>query len=228
MIRQRTSVTQPNIMLFATLSLFAVLAIELTDLRAAHAAEGSPQTIVSQPGGAVGLAIDLAGFTIDRDQIKEDGHRYLLASHPATGMNVSIAIEELPGLASATGCVEQLRRLQKGPAVRRGQDIALTTARDMHTLEYTLHRFRGLRLDQKSIYACIAAQNVYANIHLSKLQYSAADDSLFQSLLKTIRMQPIQPSAMTAAPSTIPANRQPFKIEPVRYRQAGHVTAIVP
>ena len=228
MIRHRTSVTQPNIMRFTTLSLFAILAIGLTDLRPAHAAEGSPRTIVSQPGGAVGLAIDLAGFTIDRDQSKEDGHRYLLASHPATGMNVSIAIEELPRLAPATGCVEQLRRLQKGPAVRRGQDIALTTARGMHLLEYTLHRFQGVRLDQKSIYACIAEQNVYANIHLSKLQYSAADDSLFQSLLKTIRMQPNQPSAMTAAPSTTPADRQPFKIEPVRYRQDGHVPAIVP
>ena len=228
MIRQQTSTTQPNIMLLSFLSLLLALTIGLTDMRPALATEGSSRTTLSQPGSPVELAIDLTGFTIDRDRIKQDGRRYMMASHPATGIHVSIALEKVSGPASTTGCVQQLRQLQKGPAVSRAEDIALSTSHDVQTLEYTLPRFQGVRLDQKSIYACIAEQHVYATVHLSKVQYSAADASLFQSFLKTIRMQPSQPLAMTTATPATSTSQESFQIESVRYRYGDPAQAIAP
>ncbi len=228
MISRQTSTIPPNIMLFSFLSVCLALTIELTDMRPARAAEGSSRTVLSQPGSPVELAIDLTGFRIDRDQIKQDGRRYMMASHPTTGIHVSIALERISRPASTTGCVQQLRQLQRGAALSRGQDIALSTAQDVHTIEYTLPRFQGVRLDQKSVYACIAEQNVYAHIHLSKLQYRAADAALFQSLLKTIRMQPSPPATMTTATPTTSTGEEPFQIESVRYRYDGPAQAIAP
>ena len=95
-------------------------------------------------------------------------------------------------------------------------------------LSTTLPRFQGVRLDQKSVYACIAEQHVYARIHLSKLQYSAADASLFLNLLKTIRMQPSQLAAMATATPTTPTSQEPLQIESVRYRYSDPARAIAP
>jgi len=161
-----------------------------------------PPTFVTWPEKGLGLSIDLTGFKKDIDQVKPDGRRYLMASHPKTGLHVSVTLEKVPTQASAQGCREQLQLIQKGPFVTRGQDIKLKTDGEIPTLEYTLHKIQGVRLDQKTVYACMAQDNVYADIQLSKVQYTTADAPIFQSILKTIRLQaspsePIQTQAPT-------------------------------
>ncbi|ODT44742.1 MAG: hypothetical protein ABS70_04820 [Nitrospira sp. SCN 59-13] len=189
------------------------------------ALEGGARTILSQPNSPVGLSIDLAGFTIERDQLKPNGRRYLLASHPETGINVAIVLEQVAGRASTGGCINYLRQLKKGPTVSRGKDVSLSTTRDVPTLEYTLPRFQGVRLDQKSLYACMAEGNVYANIHVSKVQYTATDAALFQQLLTTLRLQPGPSPRMTVHHSnTVPL----FSVEPVRYEQKSEARTIAP
>lgn len=148
-----------------------------------------PPTFVAWPEKGLGLSIDLTGFKKDIDQVKPDGRRYLMASHPKTGLNVSVTLEKVPTQASAQGCREQLQLIQKGPFVTRGKDINLNAAGEIPTLEYTLHKIQGVRLDQKNVYACMAQDNVYADIHLSKVQYTTADAPLFQSILKSLHLQ---------------------------------------
>jgi hypothetical protein len=158
----------------------------------AFAGENEPPTFVTWPEkGAkdLGLSIDLAGFKTDIDEVKPDGRRYLMASHPKTKLNVSVTLERVPTQASARGCMEQLTLIKKGPFAARGQDIKLNTAGETPTLEYTLHKVQGVRLDQKNMYACMARDNVYADVQLSKAQYTIADAPLFQSILKSIHLQ---------------------------------------
>jgi tetratricopeptide (TPR) repeat protein len=112
-----------------------------------------------------------------------------MASHPKTGLNVSVTLEKSPGPASTSECVRHLQQLQKGPFVSRGQDVNLNTTGTLPTLEYTLRELQGIRLDQKNMYACLAKDNVYADLHLSKVQYTPTDVPLFQSLLKTVHFQ---------------------------------------
>lgn len=172
---------------------------------AAQAIVGSnePPTFVTWPEKGLGLSIDLSGFKKDIDQIKPDGRRYLMASHAKTGLDVSVTLEKVPTKASVKGCLEQLRLIQNDSSVIRGQDIALNTAGEIPTLEYTIQKFRGVRVDQKNVYACIAQDNVYADIHLSKAQYTTADARFFQSILKTLRLQP-PPSEIVPPPAPAP------------------------
>ncbi|MBS0170036.1 MAG: hypothetical protein JSR62_06740 [Nitrospira sp.] len=215
----RTGTAQSSVVACMSLTLMSIV----TSVLPAMGLEGSAHTIVSQPHSRVGLSIDLAGFTIERDRFKPNGRRYLLASHPATGIKVAIALEQVAGHASTTGCIEHLQQLQKGPAVSRGKDVTLSTTHDMSTLEYTLPRFQGVRLDQKSLYACMAEGNVYANIHVSKVQYTDADASRFQQLLTTLRLQLDPRPRMTAhQPNAEPL----FSIETVRYEQQNETRTI--
>jgi hypothetical protein len=190
-----------------------------------------PPTFVTWPEKGLGLSIDLTGFKKDIDQVKPDGRRYLMASHPKTGLHVSVTLEKVPTQASAQGCREQLQLIQKGPVVTRGQDIKLKTDGEIPTLEYTLHKIQGVRLDQKTVYACMTQDNVYADIQLSKLQYTTADAPLFQSILKTVRLQaspsePIQTQAPTPRAPTPPSSMQLLSRGNALYQQSKYAEAI--
>jgi tetratricopeptide (TPR) repeat protein len=195
-----------------------------------------PPTFVTWPEKGLGLSIDLTGFKKDIDQVKPDGRRYLTASHPTTGLNVAITLEKVPTQASAQGCREQLQLIQKGPLATHGQDIKHSTAGDIPTLEYILRKFQGVRLDQKNMYACIAQDNVYADIQLSKMQYTTADAPLFHSILKTIRLQPLpSETRQTPAPAPVsvpvpepPTSRELLDIGNALYRQNNYARAIPP
>ena len=184
-------------------SLWLFMPAEPTGAAQAIVGSNEPPTFVTWPEKGLGLSIDLSGFKKDIDQVKPDGRRYLTASHPRTGLDVSVTLEKVPTKASVKGCLEQLRLIQNDSSVTRGQDIALNTTGEIPTLEYTIQKFRGVRVDQKNVYACIAQDNVYADIHLSKAQYTTADAQFFQSILKTLRLQPT-PSEIVLPPAPAP------------------------
>jgi len=200
--QERRADTIKVLVIFA-LILWFFLPAKPTGLSHAAIGKDEPPTFVAWPESGLGLSIDLTGFKTEIDQVKPDGRRYLTASHPMTGLNVSITLERVPTQASANGCLEQLRLIQQDSAVTRGQDIALNTAGKIPTLEYKIQKFRGVRVDQKIVYACIAQDNVYADIHLSKAQYTEADARHFQSILKTLRLLP-HPSEIVPSPTSVP------------------------
>ncbi len=202
-----------------TVGLWLFMPGELTGVLQAAIEKGEPPTFVTWPEKGLGLSIDLSGFKKDIDQVNPDGRRNLIASHPKTGLNVSVTLEKVPTHATMHGCIEQLQLIQKSPSVARGQDIALNTTGAIPTLEYTLHKFRGARLDQKHVFACIAQGNVYADIHLSKAFYTNADAPLFQSILKTIRLQPEPSTILQTTPPAPPKVIQIKKTAPLKIVQ---------
>ena len=213
---------QPGVVsaiLGCTVGLWLFMPGELTGVLQAAVEKGEPPTFVTWPEKGLGLSIDLSGFKKDIDQINPDGRRNLIASHPKTGLNVSVTLEKVPTHATMHGCIEQLQLIQKSPSVTRGQDIALNTTGAIPTLEYTLHKFRGARLDQKHVFACIAQGNVYADIHLSKAYYTNADAPLFQSILKTIRLQPEPSTILQTTPPAPPKIIQIKKTAPLKIVQ---------
>ena len=231
MTSQRMQPGVVNVIVGCIVSLLFFMLAEPTGISQAVAGENEPRTIVAWPEKGekgLGLSIDLTGFKKDIDQVKPDGRRYLMASHPKTGLNVSVTLEKVPGQASAKGCVEQLQQIQKGPFATRGQDIKLNAVGEIPTLAYTLREFQGVRLDQKNMYACIAQDNVYADIHLSKVQYTTADAPLFQSILKTIHLQPAHSEVVQAQAPAAPTSMQLFRIGSALYLQNKYDEAIPP
>ncbi len=178
-----------KVLVVCALILWSFMSTESTGLSQTAIGKDEPPTFMTWPEKGLGLSIDLIGFKKDIDQVKPDGRRYLMASHPKTGLNVSVTLEKVPAQATTQGCIDQLTLIEHGPFVTRGQDINLNTAREIPTLEYTLRDVQGTRMDQKHVYVCLAHDNVYADIHLSKVHYTTVDAPLFQSILKSVRLQ---------------------------------------
>jgi tetratricopeptide (TPR) repeat protein len=239
-----------TVLVVCILSLWSFVSAEATDLSQAAIGKNEPPTFVTWPEKGLGLSIDLTGFVKDIDQVKEDGRRYLTASHPKTGLNLSITLEKIPTQATTQGCREQLQLIKEGPLVTHGHEITLHLTGEVPTLEYTLRKFRGVRLDQKTLYACMARDNVYADIQLSKARYTAADAPLFQSILTSLRLQPepskiiettlpappkivqipppAPPRIIQTQPPTPPNSRELLDIGNALYRQNKYAQAIPP
>ncbi len=241
MASQRTQSGVVDVIVGCAVSLWFFMAAGPTGASQAIMGSNEPPTFVTWPEKGLGLSIDLSGFKKDIDQVKPDGRRSLMASHPKTGLHVSVTLEKVPTQASAQGCREQLQLIQKGPFVTRGQDIKLNADGEIPTLEYTLHKIQGVRLDQKTVYACMAQDNVYADIQLSKVQYTPADAPLFQSILKTVRLQPLPSetrqtpapapppvAAPVPVPEPPPDSRQLLNIGNALYLQNNYAQAIPP
>lgn len=228
-----------TVLVVCILSLWSFVSAEPSDLSQSAIGTDEPPTFVAWPEKGLGLSIDLTGFKKDIDQVKPDGRRYLTASHPKTGLNLSITLEKIPTQATTQGCREQLQLIKEGPLVAHGHEITLHLTGEVPTLEYTLRKFRGVRLDQKTIYACMARDNVYADIQLSKMHYTAADAPLFQSILKSVRLQPdpskiietklpAPPRIIQAQPPAPPNSRELLDIGNALYRKNKYAQAIPP
>ena len=246
MVRNRKHPNPVAVLVVFTLSLWFFIPSEPTGISQAVAEENESPTFVTWPEKGLGLSIDLTGFKKDLDLVKPDGRRYLMASHPKTGLNVSVTLELVPTQASAQGCIDQLKLIQQGPLATRGQDIKLDTAGKLPTLEYILHKFEGVLVDQKNMYTCLAQQDVYADIHLSKAQYTTADAPFFQTILKSVRLQSgpsevkqrqtktqpepqIQPQIqIPVQPPAPPNSRELLDIGNALYRQRNYAQAIPP
>jgi len=246
MVRDRKRPNSVVALVVFTLNLWLFIPSEPAGISLAGAEENESPTFVTWLEKGLGLSIDLAGFKKDIDQVKPDGRRYLMASHPKTGLNVSVTLEIVPTQASAQGCIDQLILIQKGPLATRSQNIKLDTAGKLPTLEYILHEFEGVRVDQKNVYACLAQQDVYADIHLSKVHYTTADAPLFQSILNSVRLQSgpsevkqkqtktqpepqIQPQVqIQTQPPAPPNSRELLDIGNALYRQSDYAHTIPP
>jgi hypothetical protein len=239
MASQKRQVDTIKVLAICASILWSFVPVNPTGLSQAAIGTDEPPTFVTWPEKGLGLSVDLTGFKNDIDQVKEDGRRYLTASHPKTGLNLSITLEKVSTQASTQGCREQLQLIRKGPLVTHGQDIKLNVAGEISTLEYTLHKFRGVRLDQKNMYVCIAQDNVYADIQLSKMQYTAADAPLFQSILKSIRLQPeptkilqtklpVPLKILQTQPPLPPNSRELLDMGNALYRHKSYAQAIPP
>ena len=146
----------------------------------------SDQVEISLPGEGWSVAADLKGFTIDHNGMQADGRYYLMAHQDQPPFAFSIYLEKVPGTADMAGCRDSLA--QKSKMVQSIAD-AFRNSESGQTgfLEYTIDEFKGSKVHQKNLFACMAQGDVYVDLHISKTQYQPQDESRLQSLLQAVR-----------------------------------------
>jgi tetratricopeptide (TPR) repeat protein len=134
------------------------------------------------------LVIQTDGFVLDRTQIADDGFgTMMMASNRTTGVIMSVFLEKAP----RKGDSHEARKYYWGKTDKntpKKDDIKLSDFGDLPIVEYAVKEFQGVRANQKSVNAYLAKGDVWIDVHLSKVQFSAGDQVLFDSILKSIRI----------------------------------------
>lgn len=154
---------------------------------------------VTLPGEPWELVFDAPGFKTATNGIQPDGRAYLEAQNDSTQVILSVFLERIHGKATDEECAaNQSRRLAQKVEYKR-EGIVTKTEAGMAIVEYTIPEFRGVPVQQKNVFACIAKDDVYADIHLSKTRFKASDQELFSAILNSARFVPKADSSGSTA-----------------------------
>lgn len=129
------------------------------------------------------LVFDAKDFAVKINEIQPDGRAYLLAENQKTNVTLSVTLEKVSGSANEGDCDEtQKQRLSQKVDYKREMVVTKKSA-GMTILEYTIPELQGLPVQQRNLFACMPKDDVYVDIHLSKVTFKPQDEKLFTDIL---------------------------------------------
>ncbi len=151
----------------------------------AQSRDASTPLRISLEGQPWALQMNLSGFAVKENLTRPDGRRYLYAVNDASGLSVSITIEKVTGGATLNGCREVFRgRAQPGGPFKL-DEVKESQEGDMAIQEYMIHEANGAPVEQKNIFGCMPKDDAYIDIHVSKIQFKAADRPRLMAILSS-------------------------------------------
>jgi hypothetical protein len=153
---------------------------------------------LSLPAKDWGVVSDLPGFVLKTVETKPDGRRYMVAENPNTNVVVSLTLEALKSGARTSSCRKSLEEKTKSTELKI-RDVRFSRAGDIDFLRYTVPEFRGQPIKQESLFTCQFYDNSYIDLHVSKVNYTPADEPLFADVLQSMHIDKVQRSSLELA-----------------------------
>ena len=148
---------------------------------------------VSFPGKTWAIQIPASGFKVEPEEIKPDGRKYLLATNDKNGVTISVTLERGGQPAKAEECHESMSRRAQQAASEKVTDIGTRDVGLFSILEYTITQMNGIRFNQRNIFACLAKEDVYADLHLSKVSFQPSDEGLLMAYVQGAQLVDVSP-----------------------------------
>jgi len=138
---------------------------------------------LSLPGKTWALEVDINGFKVKTNEIKPDGQaREFFAENNDTGIIMSISLEKATLEGNHLKCREFYWNKAKETPFKK-DDIQMREAGEMAIVEYLIKEFREMEVNQKNLNAYLAKDDIWIDMHLSKVDFKPGDEHLFESIL---------------------------------------------
>jgi hypothetical protein len=163
--------------------------------------ETKPQEklLIHYPGKAWAIAINSPGFVVETREHKPDDREYLVANHATTGLVLSVMLEKGNGPADASTCPDYLQnRVRSLPPDFAVTGVHPSRIGDMAVIEYLIPAAKKIPVRQKNFVACLTHEDVFVDVHLSKVQFRDSDEALFTDVLSKVS---IAAAGSAAAPT---------------------------
>lgn len=144
---------------------------------------GAGRGLISLPDRTWGVFFDLTGFTIKNNELKPDGRKYLVAENSTTNVIFSVFLEAVdPGVKGKT-CEENQRVRLKEPAPYARKEEKLYPQGEFFIAEFLVPDWQGKKVQQQNLFACAFHDNVYIDVHLSKVAFQPGEERYFRAVL---------------------------------------------
>jgi hypothetical protein len=179
---------------FALLALIALTSLGTARAQSATMLSALPgmtmadQTRMAIPLLDVMLTLNTAGFTLVESSASEMGNgAKLFAVNPETGMVMSLFLEFTTEEGDAFAAREHYStKMQRSPL--RKTDIELSEVDGVPVVEHTVVWAEGEPMSQKNYNAYWSRNNIWVDLHLSKMDATADDDELFLATIRSVRV----------------------------------------
>lgn len=115
-----------------------------------------------------------------------------LASNDELDVLLSISVEEPDIEATPLECRTLYRQKHRTALSGHKQDEKLSERSGMGLLQYMVPRAQGRIIDQHHVHAFLSEADSCIVIHMSKVSYSSQDWPLFENILQSIRVVPVE------------------------------------
>jgi tetratricopeptide (TPR) repeat protein len=161
----------------------------------------APKVGVSLPDRPWTLVFEVPGFKVKTNGLQPDGRAYLLAENQTTQVVLSVFLEKTPDAAKAADCEgNQKKRLEQKVNYKR-EKIETREVEGMVVVEFTIPEFSGAPIQQRNLFACLRKDDVYVDIHLSKVQFKPQQEELFTAVLNSAHFVTKAPTVATSNPN---------------------------
>jgi tetratricopeptide (TPR) repeat protein len=140
------------------------------------------------------VVVDLAGLTVRNIETQPDGRRYLAAQNDATHVVVSLTLEQVAASHATASCRDSLEAKTKHPPIKI-QDVRYSRSGEIDIMRYMVKEFRGQIVNQENVFACQFYDGAYIDLHVSKINYTSADEPLLLDVLNSLRIDKMERSS---------------------------------
>jgi len=159
----------------------------------AQDAAGPEKFSIWLPSKTWALELEAPGYVLKRNEIQPDGRRYFLAENEKTHMIASVFLENMKGSVAPGECQRSLKDKEKRNAsltLNGLKGVVYREGEGMEILEFSMPEVNGVPANQKNIFACLIKDEVFVDIHLSKILFKAADQLGLDALLQSFHFAP--------------------------------------
>jgi hypothetical protein len=150
-----------------------------------------------------GIQMDLSGFTVTSNGMKQDGRRYLLASNDKTGVTVSATLEKAAPGRTGMGCKEIMDARVADTPQNRATDAAtgiekknvrIWQSEENTFMEYLIPVMKGpggmtVPINQQNRFVCLLHDGVFVDVHVSKADFHPDDEKLLEHVLDSVQVR---------------------------------------
>lgn len=145
---------------------------------------------VSIPGVKGVLELNVGKTTWDANVRADGKETQLQAMRRMDNVRITAFLQKVNFQASAENCRGKWWPLTAKNAPIKREELRQYDRDGAAVVEYIIPEFRGKALHQKSLHAYLGANDLCAEIHLSKDQFVSEDEKSFEEILSTVRLLP--------------------------------------
>src|ERR1051326_3788890 len=136
------------------------------------------------------LKIDV-GPTTWESFVRPDGKEtQLRAMQRADKLIITAFLQKVKFPASAEKCRAEWWPMTAKSAPMKREGLRQSERQGITIVEFIIPEFKGNQIRQKSLHAYLGIRDLCAEVHLSKVQFVAEDQKMFDDVLTTVRLLP--------------------------------------
>jgi hypothetical protein len=146
---------------------------------------------ITLPGEPWTLGFDMKDFKqLKANRLEADGRWHMLAENRKAKLTLTVYLERVEGKATAAGCKEIQNRHSEENLDDKRENLRTREVNGMVIMEFTIAG-AGRTMPQRNVFACIPKDDVYVDIHLTKILHRPDDDQVLADILNSATFIPM-------------------------------------
>jgi hypothetical protein len=165
---------------------------------------------ISLPDKTWAVEIHAEGFTLTADDSAPGGKRRIMAIDEARGITISVQLEQVNHEPTLDECRQSQRdRVKAFTGKLQMRDIKYGDDGKMAFVEYFVPEYEGRPVRQNNLFACFSKENVFVDVHVSKIPFEPKDEEMLSAVMGTVYVaEKDAGSGSTSGPNSMELFRQ--------------------